>query len=118
MRKTDDCKIAIYKQGDTSENRIKEVKNMCFSDRLSDNKFYANFTRLLISSLAYEIMLIVKEKIKKTSKEEKPKKWLVNNIRLFLFKIAAVVKITKRRIIISVSSTAVYKELFLSIIKT
>ena len=50
-----------------------------------NNKFYANFTRLLISSLAYELMLIVNEKIKKTSKEEKSKKWLVNNIRLFLF---------------------------------
>ena len=37
--------------------------------RLSDNKFYANFTRLLISSLAYEIMLIVKEKIKKVTKK-------------------------------------------------
>jgi len=106
------------KRGDTSENRIKEVKNMCFSDRLSDSNFYANFTRLIMSSLAYEMMVLIKEKIKKVAKKEQPKKWLVNNIRLFLMKIAAIVKITKRRIIISISSTAIYKDLFLSIIKT
>lgn len=90
---------------------------MCFSDRLSDNKFYANFTRLIISSLAYEIMLLVKEKIKKIKKNERAKKWTVNNIRLFLFKIAVAIKITKRRIVISISSTAIYMDLFLSIIK-
>ena len=106
------------KRGDTSENRIKEVKNMCFSDRLSNSNFYANFTRLIISSLAYEMMVLVKEKIKKVAKDEQPKKWLVNNIRLFLMKIAAIVKITKRRIIISLSSTAIYKDLFLAIIRT
>ncbi len=105
------------KRGDTSENRIKEVKNMCFSDRLSDNDFYANFTRLIMSSLAYEIMIKIKEKIKKVTTQEQPKKWLVNNIRLFLFKIAAVVKITKRRVIISISSIAIYKDLFLSVIR-
>ena len=106
------------KRGDTSENRIKEVKSMCFSDRLSNSNFYANFTRLIISSLAYEMMILIKEKIKKVAKDESPKKWLVNNIRLFLFKIAAVVKITKRRIIISLSSTAIYRDLFLSVIRT
>jgi hypothetical protein len=53
------------KRGDASENRIKEVKNMCFSDRLSNSNFYANFTRLIMSSLAYEMMLLIKEKIKK-----------------------------------------------------
>ncbi|NQY08327.1 MAG: transposase, partial [Flavobacteriales bacterium] len=30
--------LKIYvKRGDASENRIKEVKNMCFSDRLSNH---------------------------------------------------------------------------------
>ena len=106
------------KRGDTSENRIKEVKNMCFSDRLSNSDFYANFTRLIISSLAYEMMVLIKEKIRKVAKDEPPKKWLVNNIRLFLFKIAAIVKITKRRITISLSSTAIYKDLFLSVLRT
>jgi len=106
------------KRGDRSENRIKEVKNMCFSDRLSNNNFYANFTRLIISSLAYEMMLLIKEKIKKSTKDEHPKRWLVNNIRLYLMKIAAIIKIRKRRVIINLSSTAIYRDLFLSVIKT
>lgn len=106
------------KRGDTSENRIKEVKNMCFSDRLSNSNFYANFTRLIMSSLAYEMMLLIKEKIKKVAKDEQSKKWLVDNIRLFLLKIATIVKITKRRITISISSTAIYKDLFLAVIST
>ena len=91
---------------------------MCFSDRMSNKGFWANFIRLIISSLAYEFMLKIKEKIKEVSKEEHPKKWLVENIRLFLMKIAAVVRITKRRIIISLSSSAIYKDLFLSLVKT
>lgn len=33
------------KRGDASENRIKEIKNMCFSDRLSNHGFFANFFR-------------------------------------------------------------------------
>ncbi len=28
------------KRGDASENRIKEVKNMCFSDRLSNHGYW------------------------------------------------------------------------------
>ncbi len=51
------------KRGETSENRIKEVKNMCFSDRLSNHGFWANFFRLHISSLAYELFLILKNTI-------------------------------------------------------
>lgn len=55
------------KRGDTSENRIKEVKNICFSDRLSNYGFLANFFRLFLSSLAYEMFLLLKKSIKKTT---------------------------------------------------
>jgi len=41
----------------------------------------------------------------------------VDNIRLFLLNIATIVKITKRRITISISSTAIYKDLFLAVIR-
>jgi len=71
------------KRGETSENRIKEVRNMCFSDRLSNHNFWANFTRLLISSIAYEVFLILKSMIKKT-KFKKAHKWQIDNIRLLL----------------------------------
>ncbi len=42
------------KRGDASENRIKELKNMCYADRLSCHKFTANYLRLFLSCLCYE----------------------------------------------------------------
>ena len=85
------------KRGDASENRIKEVKNMCFSDRLSNHGFWANFMRLIMSSLAYELFLLLKQAIKQT-KYEAAKKWQINTIRASLLKVGATIKKTKRRI--------------------
>jgi len=99
------------KRGEASENRIKEVKNMCFSDRLSNHGFWANFFRLLISSLAYELFLILKNNIKKTS-FEKAKKWQVSSIRTHLLKVGATIKITKRRIYYRLSKAFVHQHLF------
>ena len=99
------------KRGDRSENRIKEVKIMCFSDRLSNHNFWANAFRLIISSLAYEMFRLIKEMIKKTN-FNKAKKWQINNIRLFLLKIGGQIKETKRRVYISLSNTYIYKDLF------
>jgi hypothetical protein len=103
------------KRGEASENRIKEVKNMCFSDRLSNHGFWANFFRLFLSSLAYEMFLLVKAKIKKTS-YEKAKTWQISTIRTYLLKVGATIKITKRRIYYRLSKAFVYKDLFREII--
>lgn len=103
------------KRGDRSENRIKEVKNMCFADRMSNKSFWANFMRLIISSLAYELLLLVKQQISKTD-NEKAKKWQIENIRLFLLKIGGLIRKTKRRIFISLSKSAVYKDLFMQLV--
>jgi len=99
------------KRGDTSENRIKEAKRMCFSSRMSNHKFWSNFFRLIISSIAYEMFRLIKLMIKKTG-FEKAKKWQVSNIRLFLLKIGGTIKITKRRIYVKLSKSFVYKNLF------
>ncbi len=85
------------KRGDTSENRIKEVKNMCFSDRLSNHGFWANFMRLVFSSIAYEMFLLLKQAIKQTQ-HEAAKKWQIDTIRIALLKVGATIKKTKRRI--------------------
>ena len=85
------------KRGDASENRIKEVKNMCFSDRLSNHAFWANFMRLIMSSLAYEMFLLLKQAIKQTKYEE-AKNWQVSTIRVSLLKVGATIKKTKRRV--------------------
>ncbi len=103
------------KRGDASENRIKEVKNMCFSDRLSNHGFWANFFRLITSSLVYEMFLLLKQKIRKTSCDE-AKKWQVSSIRTYLLKVGATIKITKRRTYYRLSKAFVYKDLFRQII--
>jgi len=103
------------KRGEASENRIKEVKNMCFSDRLSNHDYWANFFRLFISSLAYEMFLLIKQKIKKSSFEI-AKKWQISSIRTYLLKVGATIKITKKRIFYQLSKAFVYKDLFREII--
>ncbi len=103
------------KRGEASENRIKEVKNMCFSDRLSNHGYWANSFRLFISSLAYEMFLIIKQKIKKTAVSV-AKKWQISSIRTYLLKVGATIKITKKRIVYQLSEAFVYKDLFREII--
>ncbi len=103
------------KRGEASENRIKEVKNMCFSDRLSNHRYWANFFRLFISSLAYEMFLLIKQKIKETNVET-AKKWQISSIRTYLLKLGASIKITKKRIYYQLSKAFVYKDLFRQII--
>ncbi len=104
--------LGFYVQrGEASENRIKEVKNMCFADRLSDHSFWANFLRLLISSLAYEMFLLLKQAIKRTTFDA-AKKWQINTIRVSLLKIGATIKKTKRRIYYKFSKAFVYQNLF------
>lgn len=103
------------KRGEASENRIKEVKNMCFSDRLSNHGFWANFFRLLISSLAYELFLILKNNIQKTT-FEKAKKWQISSIRTHLLKIGATIKITKRRVYYRLSKAFVHQDLLMKLL--
>lgn len=103
------------KRGEASENRIKEVKNMCFSDRLSNHGFFANFFRLFLSSLAYEMFLLLKKSIKKTTFTE-AKKWQISTIRIRLLKIGATLKITKKRIYYQLSKAFVNQDLFREII--
>ena len=102
------------KRGDTSENRIKELKNMCFSDRLSNHGFWANFMRLIISSLVYEMFLIIKNMIKKTS-FTKAHKWQIDTIRLYLLKAGGTIKKTAKRIYFKISKAFVYKDLLLEL---
>lgn len=103
------------KRGETSENRIKEVKNMCFSDRLSNHNFWANFFRLFLSSIAYEMFLLLKERIKRTS-FEKAKKWQIDSIRTYLLKVGATIKTTKKRVFYSLSKAFVFQDLFRELI--
>jgi hypothetical protein len=102
-------------RAEASENRIKEVKNMCFSDRLSNHGFWGNFFRLFLSSLAYEMFLLLKKAIRKT-KFEAAKKWQISTLRASLLKVGATIKITKRRIYYRLSKAFVYQDIFNALI--
>ena len=93
----------LYKEyyvfrGDAAENRIKDIKNYCFADRLSCNKFPANFLRLIMSCLSYETLREIKTKLPEVSKDPTICHWSIQSIRLYLIKIAAQVRITVRRV--------------------
>jgi hypothetical protein len=103
------------KRGDASENRIKEVKNMCFSDRLSNHCFFANFFRLFISYLSYEMFRLIKLAIANTSFNE-AKTWLIDNIRTYLLKVGATIKISKRRVYYRLSKALVFQNLFKALV--
>lgn len=103
------------KRGDASENRIKEVKNMCFSDRLSNHGFFANFFRLICSSISYEFMRLIKEEIRQVG-DKVAEKWQVCSIRTYLLKVGATIKITKKRIYYKLSKAFVYQDLFQKLI--
>lgn len=98
-------------RGEHSENRIKEVKNMCYSDRLSTQGFWSNFFRLFLSCLAYEMFLYLKKAIRKT-KFKKAWKWQIDTIRTLLLKVGGTIKKTKRKIYYKLSSSFVYQDLF------
>lgn len=103
------------KRGEASENRIKELKNMCFSDRLSCHSFAANYFRLFISCLTYEFFRVIKELIKKAGDEESSK-WQIDNIRLYLMKVGATIRRRARQVTVSFSKSYVCRELFCKIV--
>lgn len=108
-------------RGEASENRIKELKNMCFSDRLSNHRFWANFLRLFLSALAYECFLLLKLAIAKTTVTEiatEAKKWQISTIRTKLLKVGATIHKAKRRIYYRLSSAFVYQHLFRQLVAT
>jgi hypothetical protein len=104
------------KRGDTSENRIKELKNMCYADRLSCHKFTANYLRLFLSCLCYEFYGLIKSLIRKT-KFKQAYKWQIDNIRLYVMKVGAIIKKRVRSIRISFSIAYICQNLFSSIIQ-
>lgn len=108
--------FGVYVQrGEASENRIKEVKTMCFADRLSNHSYWANFLRLLISCLAYELFLLLKQAIRKTKVEE-AHRWQIHTIRTRLLKVGATIRTTKRRIYYRLSKAFAFRRLFRELI--
>jgi hypothetical protein len=84
------------------ENRIKEQQLMLFADRTSCHDFQANQFRLLFSTFAYVLMDALRRDYLAGTELERAQ---CSTIRLKLFKIAARVRVTVRRVWFHLSSS-------------
>lgn len=98
-------------RGETCENRIKDIKNYCFSDRLSCCSYWANCFRLMLACLAYELLRLVKIAIRNTE-HENCHSWNLQSIRLHLLKVAGYVKTRVKYCLVKLSNAFVYQDLF------
>ncbi|HSS66752.1 MAG TPA: IS1380 family transposase [Gammaproteobacteria bacterium] len=88
------------------ENRIKEQQLGLFADRTSCHKFIANQFRLLLASAAYVLI----EHLRRVGlRGTELARAQVSTIRLKLFKIAARVRVSVRRVVLHLSSTYPYQ---------
>lgn len=103
------------RRGETCENRIKDIKNYCYSDRLSCCSYWANSFRLMLSCLAYELLRLVKVAIKNTE-HENCHSWNLQSIRLHLLKVAGYVKTRVKYCLVKLSSAFIHQDLFEKVI--
>jgi hypothetical protein len=90
------------------ENRIKE--QMClFADRLSTDEMKGNQLRLYFSALAYTLVEALRRIALKGTEWAQAQ---VDTIRLKLFKIGALVRISARRIVLRLSSAYPWKNVY------
>ena len=90
------------------ENRIKE-QMLLFAYRLSTEEMRGNQLRLYLSALSYTLVEALRRLgLKGTAWAEAQ----VDTIRLKLFKIGAVVRVTARRVWLQMSSSYPWKEVY------
>jgi len=90
------------------ENRIKE--QMClFADRLSTDEMKGNQLRLYFSALAYTLVEALRRLALKGTAWAEAR---VDTIRLRLFKIGAIVRISVRRVLLQLSSAYPWKDIY------
>jgi hypothetical protein len=96
------------------ENRIKEQQLWLFADRTSAGKMRANQLRLYFSSVAYLLMQALRRVGLKGTQMATAQ---CQTIRLKLLKIGAQVKVTARKVWISLAGGCPYAELFAQVCK-
>lgn len=105
---TQDLYEKFYCARGEMENRIKE--QMClFADRLSTDEMRGNQLRLYFSALAYTLVEALRRLALKGTKWAEAQ---VDTIRLKLFKIGALVRISVRRILFQMSSAYPWKDIY------
>ena len=102
----------VYCARGEMENRIKEQQNHLFADRTSSSKMRANQLRLWFSSVAYLLMHALRREGLAGTELEKAQ---CNTIRLKLLKIGALIRVTVRRIWVSLSESYPYSRIFMRV---
>lgn len=100
---------SIYCMRGEMENRIKEQQLCLFADRTSCMRFLANQFRLMLSSFAYALVDGLRRLGLRGGEHARLR---VDTIRLRLFKIAARVRVTARRVVFHLSSHCPSADLF------
>jgi Transposase DDE domain group 1 len=99
-------------RGDVPEKPIGELKNGLHADRLSFHRFRANALKLLEHTLAYALVVLHREA---TAALPEVARAEVATLRLRLWKVAAVVKTSVRRVWFHLSATWPYRALWLQV---
>jgi hypothetical protein len=93
------------------ENRIKEQQLYLFADRSSCMKIGANQLRLWFSAMGYVLMNELRRRALRGTEFAEA---TCQTIRLKLFKIGGLVRVSVRRVAVSLSTGYPYRELFLA----
>lgn len=91
------------------ENRIKEQQLDLFADRTSAHTMRANQLRLWFASVAYVLVNLLRHFGLRGTELERAQ---AGTIRLKLLKVAAIVRVSVRRVVLSLSAAAPVRELF------
>ena len=95
------------------ENRIKEQQLYLFADRTSASTMRANQLRLWLSSIAYVLINTLRETGLKGTQFEKAQ---CHTIRLKLFKIGATIRVTVRKVWVSLSTSYPYADTLIRVL--
>jgi hypothetical protein len=98
----------VYCERGEMENRIKEQQLDLFADRTSAATMKANQLRLWLSSVAYTLLQALRAVLEGTELERAT----CGSIRTKLLKIGAAVRVSVRRVLVSLSSAYPLQELF------
>ena len=102
----------VYCQRGEMENRIKEQQLDLFAGRTSCHRFLANQFRLLLSSTAYVLVQALRRTAVAGTELATAQ---IGTLRLKLFKVAARVVLSARRVVFHLASSYPYQELFRAI---
>jgi hypothetical protein len=102
-------------RGECPENRIKEQQLDLFADRTSTGKMWSNQLRLYFSSITYVLLQTLRRTALAGTELEKAQ---CGTIRLKLLKIGALVRVTVRKIWISLTEGYPYAALFARVLAT